>query len=126
MPERGAVGIEIPLFFFEILLPLHFDNPAILTIRYDGANGLDGHTRNRMVMGIKRKILSLCASRFDGDFVADLHNFDIAQKAIGIAINPNAFRQKILGLVGGVVVGGAGLSAGRPDSLMAVMTSPRE
>jgi hypothetical protein len=102
VPDRGLVGVEVPLAGRANALPTHAQAAAIPHVFGDHAYSLDRHYRHGVAPGFKRQAVLLDVGRLDGDALAGLHRAHLGQHPAVVVevVLPEALVDEAIGLIG--------------------------
>jgi hypothetical protein len=95
----GAEGVEIPLARRIDLGPVDLDGQAVVAVGGYRADGLDLHGADGAATVVEWDVTLAHVGRLDGDPVARCHLPDELREIVLLAILPDAFGQKPIGLV---------------------------
>ncbi len=114
LPDRGLIGVEVPLAGRANALPTHAQAAAIPHVFGDHAYSLDRHYRHGVAPGFKRQAVLLDVGRLDGDALAGLHRAHLGQHPAVVVevVLPEALVDEAIGLVVATVDHGAHKPAG--------------
>jgi hypothetical protein len=103
LPDRGLVGVEVPLAGRTDALPVDTQPASIAQILPDRAGGLDGHHRDSVAPGFKGQTMLLDVGGLDGDALAHAHAAHLGSDAVVVeAVLPDPFIDEAVGLVAAV------------------------
>ena len=113
-PDRGLVGVEVPLAGGADALPVHAQAATIAHVFGDHTGGLDSHHRHGVAPGFKGQAVLFDVDRLDDNALACLHGAHLGQHPAVVleVVLPDAFVDEAIGLVVATVDHGADEPAG--------------